>query len=316
MPEAAHMESKSQIQRRNIVKVLSYKGNKGDRIGIQTDRGIVDFSAGLQLYTVFEREEAGPMITDMLTLLQNGLCNVETFAEVLKFLERHSLLDSYIVDSDVTLNPPIGRPPKIVALGLNYASHAAESGRESPKEPVIFCKASTAVIGPEDKVVINPVVGRVDPEVELAVIISKRAKGVSREDAADFIAGYTILNDISARDMQSADFELRNPWFRSKSMDTFCPLGPCIVLPDEISPLDELDLELKVNGETRQKSNTKYLIFKVPELIEYISSMMTLEPGDIISTGTPEGIAPIQPGDVVEATVEKIGTLTSHVAGL
>jgi 5-oxopent-3-ene-1,2,5-tricarboxylate decarboxylase/2-hydroxyhepta-2,4-diene-1,7-dioate isomerase len=116
--------------------------------------------------------------------------------------------------------------------------------------------------------------------------------------------------------MQSDDFELRNPWFRSKSLDTFCPIGPCIVLPDEISPLDELDLELKVNGETRQKSSTNQLIFNVPQLIEYISGLMTLEPGDIISTGTPEGIAPIQPGDVVEATVEKIGTLTNYVRSL
>ena len=113
--------------------------------------------------------------------------------------------------------------------------------------------------------------------------------------------------------MQSADFELRNPWFRSKSIDTFCPMGPYMVLPDEISPLDELDLELKVNGETRQKSNTRHLIFRIPVLIEYRSSMTTLEPGDIISTGTPEGIAPIEPGDVVEAVVERIGTLTNHV---
>jgi 5-oxopent-3-ene-1,2,5-tricarboxylate decarboxylase/2-hydroxyhepta-2,4-diene-1,7-dioate isomerase len=298
------------------VKIVSFSGNKGDRIGIQTDRGIVDFSAGLQVYNLVEREELCPIITDTLTLLEGGMFDADLFSEVLSFLERHNLLDRYLAHGKITLNPPIRKPSKIIALGLNYASHAAESGREAPEEPVIFCKASTAVIGPEGKIVINPEIGRVDPEVELAVIIGKRAKNVSQNEAADFIAGYTILNDISARDMQSADFELRNPWFRSKSIDTFCPIGPCIVLPDEISPLDELDLELKVNGETRQKSNTKQLIFKIPELIEYISGMMTLEPGDIISTGTPEGIAPIQPGDVVEATVEKIGTLTNYVRAL
>jgi len=298
------------------VRIVSFSGNKGDRIGIQTDRGIVDLSAGLQVYNLIERAELCPVITDTLTLLEDGMFDADLFSEVLSFLERHNLLDRYLAHGKITLNPPIRKPSKIIALGLNYASHAAESDRESPEEPVIFCKASTAVIGPEDKVVINPEIGRVDPEVELAVIIGKRAKNVSQNDAADFIAGYTILNDISARDMQSADFELRNPWFRSKSIDTFCPIGPCIVLPDEISPLDELDLELKVNGETRQKSNTKQLIFKVPELIEYISGMMMLEPGDIISTGTPEGIAPIQPGDVVEAMVEKIGTLTNYVRAL
>ena len=298
------------------MKIVLFNGNDGDRIGIQTDGGIVDFSAGLQVHNLVEREQLCPMITDLLSLLESGLCNAATFRETLEFLEGHNLIDRYTVSGDVTIKPPISRPPKIVALGLNYASHAAESGRAAPEEPVIFCKAPTAVIGPEEEVVIDPKIGRVDPEVELAVIIGKRGRNVSRGQAGDFIAGYTILNDISARDMQSADFELRNPWFRSKSMDTFCPLGPCIVLPDEISPLDELDLELKVNGETKQKSNTKHLIFKVPELIEYISSMMTLEPGDIISTGTPEGIAPIKPGDVVEATIERIGTLTSHVAGL
>ena len=298
------------------MKILSFKGNKGDRIGIQTDRGIVDFSAGFQVYNLVEKEELCPMTTDILALLESGLFDVEIFAEVLSFLERHSLLDRYLTRGKVKLNPPIRKPSKIVALGLNYASHAKESGREAPEEPVIFCKASTAVIGPEDKIVIDPKIGRVDPEVELAVIIGKRASSVSQSEAGNFIAGYTILNDISARDMQGADFELRNPWFRSKSIDTFCPIGPCVVLPDEISPLDELDLELRVNGETRQKSNTNQLIFKVPELIEYISNLMTLEPGDIISTGTPEGIAPIQPGDVVEATVERIGTLTNYVRSL
>ncbi|MBD3184018.1 hypothetical protein GF312_17170 [Candidatus Poribacteria bacterium] len=237
----------------------------------------------------------------------------ELFSQVLDFLERHKLVDRYIVPEKVVLNPPITNPSKIVALGLNYASHAEESGREAPEEPVIFCKAPSAIIGPEDKVEIDPEIGRVDPEVEMAVIIKHKACNVSSADADKYIAGYTILNDISARDMQSADFEKRNPWFRSKSFDTFCPIGPCVVLPDEISSTEELNLEIKVNGEIRQKSNTKYLIFKIPQLIEYISQIITLEPGDIISTGTPEGIAPIQPGDVMEATVEKIGTLVNYV---
>jgi 2-keto-4-pentenoate hydratase/2-oxohepta-3-ene-1,7-dioic acid hydratase in catechol pathway len=304
------------LLRRDSVKIVSFKGDKGDRVGIQTDRGIVDFSAGFQVYILVEKEESYPMITDTLTLLESGLFNVEIFTQVLDFLDRHNLTDRYLALGKAKLNPPIGKPPKIIALGLNYASHAKESGREPPEEPVIFCKAPTAVVGPDDKVVINPEIGRVDPEVELAVVIGKRAKDVSQDKAGDFIAGYTVLNDISARKIQSDDFELLNPWFRSKSLDTFCPIGPCIVLPDEISPLDELDLELKVNGETRQKSNTNQLIFNVPQLIEYISGLMTLEPGDIISTGTPEGIGPIQPGDVVEATVEKIGTLTNYVRSL
>lgn len=298
------------------MRIISYKSKSGDRIGIYTENGIVDFSAGYQLYNLVEREEISPIITDTLTLIENSLFDVDIFKEVLDFLRRHNFLDRYLVQESVKLNPPIRKPSKIIALGLNYASHAKESGRESPKEPVIFCKATTSIIGHEEKIVIKPGIGRVDPEVELAVIIGKRAKNVSSNEAINYIAGYTVLNDISARDMQSADFALRNPWFRSKSMDTFCPIGPCITLPDEISPLDELNLELKVNGETRQKSNTKQLIFNIPQLIEYISGLMTLEPGDIISTGTPEGIAPIYPGDIIEANVEKIGTLVNYVREL
>jgi 5-oxopent-3-ene-1,2,5-tricarboxylate decarboxylase/2-hydroxyhepta-2,4-diene-1,7-dioate isomerase len=295
------------------VKIISYDGICGTRIGIETDKGIVDFSAAFQLYNMVEKEQIFPMMTDILELIYGGYFDVDIFADVLIFLERHSFIDRYIVRDKVKLNPPITNPSKIVALGLNYASHAKESGREAPKEPVIFCKATSSIIGPEDKIVIKPGIGRVDPEVELAVIIGRRAKNVKSDDAGHYIAGYTVLNDVSAREMQSAYFNLGNPWFRSKSLDTFCPIGPCITLPDEISPLDEIDLEIKVNGEIRQKSNTKQLIFKVPELIEYISSLMTLEPGDIISTGTPEGIAPIVPGDIVEATVERIGTLTNYV---
>jgi 2-keto-4-pentenoate hydratase/2-oxohepta-3-ene-1,7-dioic acid hydratase in catechol pathway len=298
---------------RNIVKIISYRGNYGDRIGIETDRGIVDFSGAFQLYNLIEKEQICPMIIDIMELIKAGLFDVDIFADVLIFLERHSFIDRYIARETIKLNPPLINPSKIVALGLNYADHAKESGRESPKEPVIFCKATSSIIGPEDKIVIKPEFGRVDPEVEFAVIIGRRAKNVKKDDAGHAIAGYTVLNDVSARNMQSADFEQRNPWFRSKSIDTFCPIGPCITLPDEIPPLAELDLNIKVNGETRQNSNTRQLIFNVPTLIEYISSLMTLEPGDIISTGTPSGIAPIHPGDIVEATVEKIGTLRNYV---
>lgn len=295
------------------MKIVSYKGEYGDRIGIQTDKGIVDFSAAFQLYNLIEKEQICPMITDIMELIEDGLFDVDVFADVLIFLERHNFLDRYIVREMIKLNPPLTNPSKIIALGLNYADHAKESGREAPKEPVIFCKATSSIIGPEDKIVIKTEFGRVDPEVELAVIIGRKAKNIKQEDAGHYIAGYTVLNDVSARNMQSADFELRNPWFRSKSIDTFCPIGPCITLPDEIPPLNELDLNIKVNGEVRQSSNTRQLIFSVPALIEYISSLMTLEPGDIISTGTPSGIAPIHPGDIIEATVEKIGTLRNYV---
>jgi 5-oxopent-3-ene-1,2,5-tricarboxylate decarboxylase / 2-hydroxyhepta-2,4-diene-1,7-dioate isomerase len=208
---------------------------------------------------------------------------------------------------------PLYKPQKIICLGLNYAEHARESSRDVPHEPIYFMKANSAVIAHEQPIIYPPGLGRIDPEGEMAVIIGKRAKEVTEEDAPDFIAGYTILNDVTARDLQAKDIENRHPWFRSKSLDTFCPIGPWIVTANEIMPDEPLGIRLSVNQEVRQNSSTKYLVFKVPALISRISALITLESGDIISTGTPEGIAPIYPGDLVEIEVEKIGILRNRV---
>jgi 2-keto-4-pentenoate hydratase/2-oxohepta-3-ene-1,7-dioic acid hydratase in catechol pathway len=210
---------------------------------------------------------------------------------------------------------PIRRPPKILALGRNYLEHARESGHEAPPEPIVFCKASSSVIGPEEPVACKKSLGRVDPEIELAVVIGKEGSDIPAEQASDYVAGYTILNDVSARDVQSADLKASNPWLRSKSIDTFCPMGPCVLLADEAPEPVSLDMELRVNGEVRQRDNTANLIFKIPQVIEFISRHMTLEPGDIISTGTPAGIQAIFPGDVMECWVEKIGILRNPVVG-
>jgi len=148
----------------------------------------------------------------------------------------------------------------------------------------------------------------------LALVIGRRAKYVAEEDACDYVAGYTILNDVTARGMQKSDIDQGLPWFRSKSIDTFCPLGPVIALPDEMAWPVEVDIELRVNGEVRQKTNTSKFIFSIPEVLSFITRFMTLEPGDIISTGTPEGIAAIVPGDTVEITIPPIGVLRNPVA--
>jgi 2-keto-4-pentenoate hydratase/2-oxohepta-3-ene-1,7-dioic acid hydratase in catechol pathway len=192
-------------------------------------------------------------------------------------------------------------------------AHALESAGQVPEEPIFFRKESTAVIGPEEAVVVKPGIGRVDPEVELAVVIGRAGADVRSEDAADFVAGYTILNDVTARAMQRRDIAASRPWYRSKSMDTFSPMGPWIVLRDEMSEPLELNLEMRVNGEVRQSDNTRSLLWKVPELIAFISSFVRLEPGDILSTGTPEGMKEVKPGDVMEACVEKIGVLRNPV---
>ena len=220
--------------------------------------------------------------------------------------------EAKILAESVQLLPPV-TPGKIVCVGRNYAAHAAESGMSVPDEPIIFPKASSSVIGTGDAIVHHSICSRVDHEVELAVVMGSNAWKTSRKVAREKVFGYTVLNDVSARNMQIKDIGLSNPWFRSKSLDTFCPMGPWIVTRDEVDDPQELDLECRVNGEIRQRGNTRDMIFPVDELIEFISTHMTLEPGDIISTGTPEGISAILPGDVVECQVQGIGTISNPV---
>lgn len=276
------------------------KDPKSTCIGIELDGKVLDLSTVLDI--------AGTPVSGMLELLQQGRFHTDFFQKTIDFAQERGVTDRVLVSGPVQPLLPF-RPPKIVALGLNYVAHAAESGFEPPDEPVIFTKASTCVIGPDEPIQTKKKWGRIDPEIELAVIIGKHAKNVCEEDAFDYVAGYSIMNDVSARAMQSADFENTAPWYRSKSIDTFGPFGPCIVTADEISTPVELDIELIVNGEVRQKDNTRNLIFAIPKLIAFITDMITLEPGDVISTGTPEGIAEIVEGDLVECRIEGIGVL-------
>jgi 5-oxopent-3-ene-1,2,5-tricarboxylate decarboxylase/2-hydroxyhepta-2,4-diene-1,7-dioate isomerase len=208
---------------------------------------------------------------------------------------------------------PLLRPGKIICLGLNYVEHAREGNVPVPKEPIYFEKAVSAVIAHNQPVMYPSHLGRIDPEVELAVVIGKRARAVQETEAGACIAGYTILNDVTARDLQQKDIGNHHPWYRSKSFDTFCPIGPWIVTADKIDPREALSIQLRVNGEVRQNSSTRHLVFKIPALISRISELITLEPGDVISTGTPEGIAPVYPGDVMEGEIEKIGILRNTV---
>jgi len=210
---------------------------------------------------------------------------------------------------DVRLKAPLPRPPAVFCLGFNYRSHAPELKRPIPEVPVIFMKPSASVIGPDEEIVLPKVASRVDYEVELTVVMGKGGRYIPRSEAYRRIFGYTVLNDITARDVQQKDFSLSRPWLRSKGFDTFAPLGPFIVTQDEVRDPMDLELKLTVNGEIKQKSRTKEMIFDVPAIVEYISSFTTLEPGSVIATGTPEKIGQLHDGDVVEAYVEKIGTL-------
>ena len=219
---------------------------------------------------------------------------------------RHlKLTDDHHELSKVRLLSPC-TPSKIVALGLNYHSHAAEVNAHLPDAPLIFLKPSTAVIGPEDNIIYPSSSARVDYEGELGAVVKKPVWRVSAEDALDYVLGYTCFNDITARDLQHQDRQ----WTRAKSFDTFAAIGPCI--ETELEPGDVV-VETYLNGELKQQGNTNDLIFDIPELISFISHVMTLVPGDIIATGTPSGIGPMYPGDTVEIKIEPIGTLRNHV---
>jgi 2,4-didehydro-3-deoxy-L-rhamnonate hydrolase len=224
------------------------------------------------------------------------------------------------VAPSVRLGPPIGRPSKIVCIGLNFRDHAAESRMELPKEPVIFFKSTTSLVGPNDPLVIPRGATKVDWEVELAVVIGKRALYVSREEALNFVAGYVLHNDYSERSFQ---LERGGQWVKGKSADTFAPLGPFLATPDEIADVGRLAMWLKVNGETRQNSSTAQMIFGVATLVSYVSQFMTLLPGDVISTGTPAGVGLgmnppryLKAGDTVELGVESLGESRQQVVNL
>ena len=223
-----------------------------------------------------------------------------------------SIEDNRIVSSgdvlalqDVELLAPC-QPSKIVCVGLNYTEHARELKMELPAEPVLFLKPPSAILGPGGQIVYPPSSRQVDYEGELAAVIGKRCKSIRAEDAEKYILGYTCFNDVTARDLQRKDVQ----WTRAKSFDTFAPFGPWIA---KIDP-SNANIETRVNGAVKQKSNTSDLIFDISRLVEFISQVMTLEPGDLIATGTPPGVGPLQKGDVVEVEIEGIGILRNSVA--
>lgn len=221
------------------------------------------------------------------------------------------------VPANVRLGPSICRPSKIVCIGLNYRDHAAETGAKIPTEPVIFFKSTTSLVGPNDDLVIPKNATKVDWEVEFAIIIGRRALYVPKESALDHVAGYALHNDYSERSFQ---LERGGQWVKGKSCDTFAPLGPFLATKDEISNPGNLKMWLKVNGEIRQNSSTSNMIFDTATLVSYVSEFMTLLPGDVISTGTPAGVALgmktpqyLKTGDVVELGIEGLGESRQHV---
>ncbi|OIR13214.1 ureidoglycolate lyase [mine drainage metagenome] len=221
------------------------------------------------------------------------------------------------INKNVRLGCPVAKPSKIVCIGLNYADHAKETGATPPAEPVLFLKSTTAIVGPDDDIIVPKNSVKTDWEVELAVIIGKKATYVEVDEATEYIAGYCLHNDVSERAFQ---LEKCGTWDKGKGCDTFAPLGPFIVTKDEVKDVDNLRLWLSVNGKMMQDGNTSNLIFKIPFLISYISQFMTLLPGDIISTGTPAGVGLgmkpevyLKHGDVIELGIDGMGTSKQKV---
>jgi 2-keto-4-pentenoate hydratase/2-oxohepta-3-ene-1,7-dioic acid hydratase in catechol pathway len=220
--------------------------------------------------------------------------------------------------SEIEIAASVPTPGKIICIGLNYRDHAEESGMEIPTKPVIFSKFSSCIIAPNEPIVVPKESTQTDYEAELAVVIGRRASNIKREDAMNYIFGYACFNDVSARDFQFADAQ----WQRGKSCDTFAPIGPFVATADEMIDPQDLSIKFRLNGETMQDSNTKQMIFGVAELIEYLSRYFTLEPGDIIATGTPPGVGfarkpPVylKDGDVAEVEIAGLGVLSNPVVG-
>jgi acylpyruvate hydrolase len=312
------------------MKLVTYKSGKRLCLGVVVDDFVVDVAAAVGLaakgrihdkklkLAVQTLKRAGAPPADMLALVGRGERYQKALGEVAASLAQSGKPPKGVglPLGKVRFAAPIPRPGKITCMGLNYADHAHEQGIEPPTAPIFFLKSSNTICGPGDAVRLLATSSQIDYEAELAVVIGKGGRDIPEEQAMEHVAGYTLLNDVTARDFQFADKQ----WFRGKSGDTFAPTGPWIVTRDEVPDPHNLKISLLLNGQTMQDSNTSNLIFKIPFLISYLSRSMSWEPGDLISTGTPPGVGVfrkppvfLKPGDTMSVTVERVGTLTNPV---
>ena len=295
------------------MRLVTYLASPDDgreaRVGVLLDDTIVDLRG------------ADPELPpDVLGLLRADPSTLERARRVVADAATNPNAATLVPLSDARLLAPIPRPPKIVCIGVNYADHAAEAGRDLPAKPSVFLKAPSTVVGPGEPIVRPPTTQQLDYEIELAVVIGRRATAVSRDRALEHVAGYTILNDVSARDLQLAK---DGGVIMGKNFDSAAPMGPYLALADEIPDPTNLRLRTWVNGELRQDGNTRTLIFDVPAIISFLTQQLTLEPGDVIATGTPAGVGLgmrpqvwLQPGDAIRMQIDGLGTLENPVADL
>lgn len=284
------------------------------QIGVEWNGTRYNFSQAWELFKQIKLDRNAPDLPFLQLMVELDLFHAETFDEVFTTLKDYRPLDDLRLKPDARRQVPISRPQKILCIGRNYVEHAKELGNKpAAGEPVFFGKSVSALVAHEAPVRLPRDHGRVDHEVELALVIGKTATNIAAPYAGEFIAGYTILNDITARELQKKDTAAGLPWFRAKSFDTFCPVGPCLIPAENVPDPQALELQLTVNGEVRQKASTADMIFPVTELVSYLSRFCTLQPGDIIATGTPSGVGPLQPGDTIVASIEGFGDLVNPV---
>ena len=294
-----------------LMKLVRYLHSNMESYGVLTDHEITC------LLALPKALKNPPPLTldELITLGSKGIKIVDQLMRISTQSEKRAAAISL---DDVTLLAPVPSPPKIVCLGLNYKDHAEEQGKEIPDEPIIFMKPRTAVIGPDQPIIHPIMVKQLDYEAELAIVIGEKGKNIPVLEAKKHIFGYTVFNDVSARDIQFKDKQ----WTRGKSFDTFAPMGPCITISNQIENPNNLSVRTRVNGELRQDSSTKNMVFSVYEIVHHLSRVMTLEPGDIIATGTPAGVGVfmkpkpkfLSPGDLVEVEIDQIGALRNNVS--
>ena len=299
------------------MRLVTYSRMGVPSIGVELNSGILDIPDAASHYGRKYHIRGQNFPSMMMDLLQweSGIDVVRQIVTRYEQTPDNERLMTHPLSS-IALEAPIPRPGKIIALGKNYLDHIQETFFEPEEYPVIFAKFPSCVIGPNDSIQIPSLSKKIDWEVELGIIIGKTCKDVPAKEALKTIAGYTIINDVTARDLQAQDGQ----FIRSKSLDSFCPMGPCLVTIDELGDASNLKMHTKVNGVMKQDSSTSNMMLKVPQIIEYLSKAFTLEPGDVIATGTPAGVGftrtppeYLKAGDEVEQHIEKIGYLRNGV---
>lgn len=298
------------------MRTFAYLTAKGEpRIGVVYENKRYDFT---HIWQIFKEIRSSPRTPDyhfLQIMIEMGNFSSKVLLEVIEEVKQFRGLDDLGIRGEVKYDVPIQRPSKILCLGKNYKKHAEEFSQDVPDEPMFFAKLPSALVPNEEYIRLPHGIGRVDHEIELAVVIGQPTYQVGKNEAMDAVAGYTIANDISARVLQKAAKDKGHPWTLSKGVDTFLPIGPYLVPADAIDDPHNLTMELTVNDDTKQKSSTAHMVFKIPDIISYISRYITLQAGDIICTGTPEGVGPIKPGDLVQAKIEELGVLRNPVTG-